>query len=331
MKTPRFISSALVALLSLAAIPSHATITPEAKAVVDRYLDASGGRAAWERTRNMRLTASISVFGLKGRIETWRKAPDMRASEVAIGPFQLKDWGTGDKAWRTDPSGKLLALDGKDLEQAITSGWFDNERWLDADQGGGSIVLASEAKDSLGVRTVLEVAPPSGKSRRLEFDKKTSMLVRTVAKNDQMTITTTNSDFRKVEGWVLNYKSVQEAVGAAANTAIVEVDSVWIGVNIPDERFTPPAGEASSVTWLKTPGTAHIPFQYLSRHVWVRASVNGGPPADFIYDTGASVSIIDSAYAAKIGLKTTGQMQAQGAGSSGGASFATVDKLRLET
>jgi hypothetical protein len=123
---------------------------------------------------------------------------------------------------------------------------------------------------------------------------------------------------------------VQEVSGAAANTATVEIDSVWNAIEIPDERFMPPAGETSRVTWLKTPGVAKLPFEYRSRHVWVRASVNGGPLADFIYDTGASVTVIDSAYAAKIGLKTTGQMQAQGAGSAGGATFATLEKLRVE-
>lgn len=323
--------AALAALALLAAPAARAAITPEARAVLDRYVEASGGREAWERTRTSRLVGTISVFGLQGRIESWRRAPDRRANTVAIGPFQLKDWTSGDRAWRVDPSGKLLVLDGKDLEQAVTSSWFENERWLEPDQGGGSIALAGEEKDSLGTRAVLEVTPPAGRPRRLEFDRKSGLLIRMVARNDQNTVTVTQSDFRKVEGWLTSFRSVQEVSGAAANTATVTVDSMWTRVALPEESFLPPADGASSVTWLKTPGLARIPFEYRAHHVWVRASVNGGPPADFIYDTGASVTVIDSAYAAKIGLATTGQVQAQGAGSSGGASFATVQKLRLDT
>ncbi len=328
----RRLATSLLALAALAAAaPARATITPDAKAVLDRYLQASGGRAAWEKTRAMYTKASLSAFGLKGTVETWRRAPDAHASAVAIGPLAIKDWGMGGKAWRTDPSGTLLALDGKDLEDAQTSAWFENDRWLEPDQGGGSITLAGEVKDSLGTRAVLEVTPPAGKPRRLEFDRKTGMLVRTVSKSDQRTVTTTESDFRPVAGWMTAFKSVQGVEGAPANTATVQAESVWVGESIPDERFMPPAGGGAAITWLKTPNVARLPFQYRGRHVWVRASVNGGPPADFVFDTGASITVIDSAYAAQIGLQSEGKMQAQGAGSAGGASFATLDKLRLES
>jgi len=329
MKIRRLLTLALVAFAAHAALPARAAITPEAKAIVDRFLEASGGRAAWERTRSMHFTGSISVFGLKGRMEAWRQAPDRRANDLAIGPFQLKEWTAGDKAWRVDPSGKLLALDGKDLEQAITSAWFENERWLEPDQGGGAVVAAGEVNDSLGTRAVIEVTPPAGRARRFEFDKKSGLLVRSTSKSDQNEITVTSSDFRKVDGFLLAFRSRQEVSGAAANTAIVEVDSVWLAVAHPEGTFTPPTGDASKVTWLKSPGTARIPFEYLSNHVWLRASVNGGPPADFLYDTGASVTVIDSAYAAKIGLATSGSLQATGAGAGGNASFADVERVRI--
>ncbi|MEO5617434.1 MAG: PDZ domain-containing protein [Candidatus Eisenbacteria bacterium] len=330
MKPSPLVVRALLALSFLSAPAARAAITPEARVIADRYIEASGGRAAWERTRSMRFTGTITAFGLKGRMELSRQPPDRRASEVAIGPFQLKDWTSGDKSWRVDPSGKLLALDGKDLEQSLTGAWFENERWLEPDQGGGSVTAAGETKDSLGTRAVLEVTPPSGRPRRFEFDRKSGLLVRSVAKSDQNVITVTNSNFRKVDGYMMSFRSVQEVSGAAANTAIVDAESVWTAVIHPEGRFVPPVAEASKVTWLKTPGVARIPFEYLSNHVWVRAAVNGGPPADFIYDTGASVTVIDSGYAAKIGLATSGSMQATGAGAAGGASFANVDRLRIQ-
>src|SRR5206468_1987218 len=58
-------------------------------------------------------------------------------------------------------------------------------------------------------------------------------------------------------------------------------------------------------------------------------SVNGGPPADFLYDTGASLTVIDSAYAAGIGLATEGRLQGEGAGANGTSSFARVRMLRV--
>jgi len=325
-------ASAFLFLLTAAcALPARASITPDAQKIVDRYLEASGGRAAWQHTHTMHGVGTLTAFGMKGRIETWRATPDKRASEIQIGPLDIKDWANGGKAWRVDPSGKLLALDGKDLEQAATSTWFDNERWLDPDQGGGSITTLADHTDSLGTRAVLEITPPNGKARLYEFDRKTGLLVRDSFRMDQMQAASTYSDYRKVDGWMVAFRTVQEVAGAAANTAVAQLDSVSFGMSIPDDRFQPAGGAGAAITWLKTPGVARLPFEYLSRHVWLKASVNGGPLENFIFDTGASVTVIDSAYAAKIGLKSSGQMQAQGAGSAGGASFAQLDKLRIQS
>jgi hypothetical protein len=63
--------------------------------------------------------------------------------------------------------------------------------------------------------------------------------------------------------------------------------------------------------------------------VWLKASVDGGPAENFLFDTGASVTVMDSSWAAQHGLKTQGHMQASGAGASGGASFATLRSLRV--
>jgi len=63
--------------------------------------------------------------------------------------------------------------------------------------------------------------------------------------------------------------------------------------------------------------------------VWLRVAVNGAPPADFLFDTGASMTVLDSAYASRLGIATVGHQQGMGAGATGHASFATVDTLRV--
>ena len=148
---------ALTALLSAPAAP-RAEIAPEARAVVERYLEATGGRAAWEAQRSQRVVATISAFGLKGTARTWSASPDRRASEVVLGPFRLLDGYDGVTAWRTDPSGKMLKLDGKDREDAVAGAWFEAERWCAADQGGGSVANAGSEKD-LGDRHRWSVVP----------------------------------------------------------------------------------------------------------------------------------------------------------------------------
>jgi hypothetical protein len=67
------------------------------------------------------------------------------------------------------------------------------------------------------------------------------------------------------------------------------------------------------------------------RLIWVRASINGALLADFIVDSGASITVIDSAYAATIGLQALGQGETQGAGAVGHASLASLRAIRIDS
>lgn len=325
---------ALAALVFLLATTLSATaraeIAPKAQSVVERFITAIGGRASVDGIRATRTLSTVTAFGLSGSSTLFTRSPDHRASATTLGPISVSDGFDGAAGWRIDPSGNLAVLDGKDLEYARGSAWFDNDRWLAADQDGGVIAYSGEQKDSTGTYDVLEVSPPVGRSRAMWFERKSGLLSRIVMKQDQQTVTVLLSDYRAVQGRKIAFHSMAQVAGMQANTIVSQLDSVWVNEDLPDALFGLPVAEEEPVRWLRTPGTATIPFAYSGRHVWLRAAVNGQPAADFIYDTGASITVLDSAYAAGIGIATHGQMQAQGAGAAGGASFATLDSIRVE-
>jgi hypothetical protein len=309
---------------------ARAEIAPKARPVIERFIQAVGGRAAVDSIRSTRSKEEVHAFGLSGQTVSFTRAPDHRASVTSLGPIRVLDGYDGETGWRVDPSGKLAILDGKDLESAQGSAYFDNDQWLRPDQTGGSIAFTGDTTDSTGAYTVLEVTPPVGRPRTLWFDRNTGLLARVVAKQDQQVVTSTLSDYREVAGRKFAFHTVSQVTGMPANDITVQVDSLWVNEIVPDAFFSPPPEEDNRTRWLKSPGVATLPFQYRGRHVWLRASVNGKPPADFIFDTGASLTVLDSTYAAGIGVATEGKMQAQGAGASGGAAFATLESVRVE-
>src|SRR5262245_45942021 len=66
----------LIALAIGAPAPvSHATITPDAAKVVDRYVAAIGGRAAVAAQQSLHIKTTITAFGFKGSIESWVQRP----------------------------------------------------------------------------------------------------------------------------------------------------------------------------------------------------------------------------------------------------------------
>jgi len=321
----------LVAMMVLAAVATsaRATTTPEAQKVVERYVAAIGGRAASAAEHSAHTKTTVNAFGFTGTIESWTQRPDKMASQTALGPFTLKDGYDGTTAWRIDQNGKFSKRDGKELEDEKGNAWFENGMWLEPDQGGGSIAVLSSEHDSSGAWTVLEVKGPVGRPRSLWFSTKTGLIDRVIVKADAQTVTTKLADYRLDHGLLRAHKQESSVEGMPMNSLTATVDSVWVNEAIDASRFAPPEEVAADFTFMGGKGPARIPMHYAERHVWIKASINGGPPEDFIVDSGASVSLIDSTWAAGHGIQSEGKMQAMGAGAAGDVGFAKVSSIKV--
>jgi len=207
---------------------ARAEVAPEAQAVIERWVEATGGRAAYDADRALYLRASIDAFGLKGVLESWNQRPDRSAGATAIGPFQLREGFDGTVAWRVDQNGKLQLRDGKDLEDARGSAWFQNEMWAQPDAAGGRVVVSGREKDDAGAYTVLEATPPAGKPRKLWFDDRSGQLVRSVLRDDARTIVNAFSDFVPLAGRVRPRLTAVSVEGMPMNTVRAVTDSVAV-------------------------------------------------------------------------------------------------------
>jgi len=333
------LAACLMLVSSLVPARARAAATPEAAVVIRRYLEASGGGAAFAAESTSYTHARLHAFGFEGVYWSWSARPARRYSRTELGPFKLGEGVDGATAWRTDPTtGMVRPLADHDLDQALSSTWFEGERWAEPGEGGGSIVLAGHERDSLGTYTVLEVMPPdlagAGRPRhprRLWFSDATGLLSRMDSKDDQREVVTWLTDWRRAGGRLRPFVNESAVTSMPANRVRAVADTLLANVSVDGLPFSPPAAEAAPVTWLKEKGVARLPFDYRAHHVWLKASVNGGPPENVLFDTGASVTVVDSGWAVAHGLKTEGRMQAAGAGAAGGATFATLDTLRIAT
>ncbi len=324
------LAAAVVFVAALPTRPSSAAITEPAKRIVRRYVESRGGSAAFDTTRTVRRKGRITGAGLRGTIETWGEAPDGFVTRLDLGAVKIRTGCAGAVAWRTDlHSRKVTVLDGKDLEEARSEAWFENEQWTRPDQGGGRVTAGSRAFGPGGDRDVLDITPPVGPPRRLWFDSKTGRIERIVVTQDQHQSEERVAAHRAIHGrsWPVAFESGDP--GAPGGVATTRIDSLWVNSAIDPAVFQPPASVEPAVKWLSRAGVATLPFRYGSRHVWIPVSINGAPPADFLLDTGASVTVIDRSYARQIGLPLEGEFGVQGMGGTGRASFGRVKRLRV--
>jgi hypothetical protein len=228
-----------------------------------------------------------------------------------------------------DQNGKLQWLDGKELEDAWGSTFFENEVWLAADQGGADVKRVGQESEGRTKLDVLEVTPGAGRPRRFYFDSSTGLLVKSTLKQQDRTVVSHYSGYERMAGRLRARDSRIQVEGMPANDAAAHVDSVFVGLAMDSLTFLPPGEKAKDFRFLGEARAARIPMRYGERHVWVKASVNGAPPEEFLLDTGASITVVDSAWAAKYGLVLQGEMEGGGAGATGKVRFSELQSLRV--
>ena len=327
----------LLAALCLFAPGARAGVAPEAEPAIRRYLEATGGAAAFAAESTSYSHARVDAFGFTGSFAAWTARPMRRYAVTELGPFKLREGVDGVAAWRTDPTtGVVRSLADHDLDQALVGAWFELERWAEPGGGGGTVKLVGTRQDSLGNYTVLEIMPPdlagggrTLRSRQLWFHDGSGLLARMDGRDDQREVTTVLSDWRRGGLRLRSHVNETSVVDMPANRLRATFDTLYSNVSVAGLAFAVPREDGGGVRWLAAAGRAQLPFDYRARHVWLKASVNGGPPENFLFDTGASVTVLDSAWVAEQGLRTEGRMQASGAGAAGGASFATLGSLRV--
>ena len=313
---------------------ARAGATSDAARVIERFVTATGGREAMASEKSLHTIGRIEGFGFSGRIESWSARPDRQYTHTEFGPFKFSEGSDGVVVWRTDPTtGRVVRLTDRDSLESVVATWFSFERWAEPGAGGGHAEVIGHERDSLGTYTVLGVSAPGQrdlKARRMWFSDDTGLLVKEEAPRDQAWVVTTAEDYRQSGGRLRPFASVTSVTSMPANRMSTHVDSLVVNADASGVPFgLPDSGGGNALRWLARPGVATLPFEYRARHVWLRASLNGGPERDFLFDTGASVTVLDSTFVAEAKLPVEGQMQAAGASAAGTASFATIGSLAV--
>ena len=81
MSVPRLVLVVGV-LAALTPARARAVIAPQAKVIVDRYVEASGGAAALAKQVALHTKGRINTMEFKGSFEQWSQTPDRLVSPI---------------------------------------------------------------------------------------------------------------------------------------------------------------------------------------------------------------------------------------------------------
>jgi hypothetical protein len=233
------IGAAMVLSLTLA---RAADDLPKAETILDKYVEATGGKAAYEKhhTEIAKGSLSMAAMGLKGDLTTYRAEPDKSLSEIDLGGMgKMRDGSDGTVFWSLSSMAGPHVKEGAEKVQAEVSARFNAElHWQDIFKEAKTVGTDTvDGKQCYKVQLTLAEGSPITQC----YDKESNLMVKMTmtaqsAMGDQ-TVDSFVSDYRK-EGDVLVPHKIKQS--AAGQEVVISIDSVTFNADIPADKFALP-------------------------------------------------------------------------------------------
>jgi hypothetical protein len=233
---------ALTLLLSSAPVFCADDTLPKAETVLDRSVEVSGGKAAFEKRHNEVMHGSMEFTGrgIKGSMTVYQAEPDKNLAIIEIeGIGKIESGSNGDTAWENSALQGPRIKQGDERAGSLRDGTFNaalnwRKLYTKAETASAETVEGHEC-----YKVVL--TPKEGKPTAEFFDKKTGMLIKTmVTRNTPMgeiTAEVVADDYRKEGDVIIPHKLINRAAG---QEFLIQVESVEVNVNLPKDRFDLP-------------------------------------------------------------------------------------------
>lgn len=212
----------------------------KAETILDKYIEVTGGKAAYQKIHSEIDSGSMELRGLKGSATTYKAAPDKVYTEVVFqGIGKIQEGSNGAVAWSNSAIQGPRIKEGEEKETALMMARFDGElnwrqQYPTVETTGTENV---EGKDCYKV----VLTPKAGKPMTRYYDKQTGLLVKSVmtlqSPMGEVSIESLADDYRKDGDITSPHKLTNRTMGQEFT---ITVDKVEYNADIPDTKFALP-------------------------------------------------------------------------------------------
>jgi hypothetical protein len=232
-----------LAALALVALSAGAGETlPKAEAVLDKYVEASGGKEAFLKLKNRvgKGKFSAPVAGIEGDVTIAQAAPDKLHVTLNLpGAGKIEEGVSDGVAWEKSVLTGTKIKKGNAKASALRNADFYSElNWRKLYKKAET---TGEAQVDGKPAYKVDLTTPEGKVVTGYYDKKSGLLVKKTleVETDQGDIKSDIylTDYKKVDGIMVPHKAKHEGGPLVIN---IELTSIEHNVDIPAERFALP-------------------------------------------------------------------------------------------
>jgi hypothetical protein len=229
------------ALLLVSAAYAADDVKPEA--ILDKFVEATGGRAAYEKIHTDLAMGSMEItgMGLKGKLTSYRAEPNKSYTLIELeGVGKIEEGSDGQVAWSINPMEGPRIKQGDERATALRNAAMQVEmHWRDFYKKAE--LAGSEDVDGKPCYK-LTLTPNEGAAETRYYDKSSNLLVKVVVPittpNGAITAEVGLSDYKDEGGILVPHTMTQKVPGA---DILIKIDSVKHNAEIPADRFDQPA------------------------------------------------------------------------------------------
>jgi len=215
---------------------------PKGEAILDKYIEVTGGKAAYEE-KHTEISSAIMEFvgkGVKANMTSYHAAPNKSYMVVEIEGIGKMEEGTdGSVVWERSALKGPRVKTGEERAVSLRAASIHHDtRWREF----------FETAECTGIEPIdghicyrVVLTPKEGQPETRYYDKKSYLLVRTnmILKSEMGEVPAESSvgDYRTVEGILIPFQVKQKILGQEFT---VTLQSVKTNVEIPKERFALP-------------------------------------------------------------------------------------------
>ena len=240
----RFTLGLTAILLTVTSLGAQTPVLPAIDQILDKQIEAVGGRAALEKLQTItgKGTISIEQFNLTGTIQLFQK-PDRSLQIVELsGLGTTREGFDGTVGWVEQPQLGLVEKSGLELAEARRGAIMPRE--LKMRQLYPKMTVTGRGDVGGTPAYIVEATPVEGPAVKLFFDVASGLLVRQIAMRSSsqgpIEVDTVFSDYRDVTGLKRPFSMTQTTSQFTARLTFTEIKQ---NVPIDDTMFKKPGGQ----------------------------------------------------------------------------------------
>jgi len=296
-----------------------------------RHLAWRGGDA-FTRLESVHARGNTEMSGLQGPMESWLHRDGRGRWDADYGVLRESMAITSEGGWKLNASGQVEDASPTDARDARHRVALELGTALQGASGTRRVLLPDEPRDGRTWK-VVRVTFGDEDLYDLFLDGAEGALHGMRIREDNVTRFVRLGNWRQVDGVRMPFLEEVLTDSPDSNSRTV-VEALELNAPIPPAVFERPQ-DLRKVSFANgSHSTGFIPFEFFNdNRVYIPAQVNGHA-TQVLLDSGAEMTVVDTAYARELGLKTQGQLTAVGSGGQAQAQLAsgvdiTVGDLRL--